>query len=140
MGRPRKPTALHVLHGNAGKRPLPKNEPKPALGCEKPPWLVAPLALAEWERIMPRLLRLGVITEIDGEACALMCAHLADAGEQVRMGRAVEPRLTAEIRQFLARFGMDPASRSKVSGKPAEEDDPFAGWTGGKASSGGKKG
>jgi phage terminase small subunit len=140
MGRPRKPTSLHILHGNAGKRPLPKNEPKPALGCEKPPWLKDSKAIAEWDRITPRLLQLGLLTEVDGEACALMCGHLAEAGELLQKGRPVDPKLTAEIRQFFSRFGMDPASRSKVSGKPAEENDPFASWTGGKVSSGGKKG
>jgi phage terminase small subunit len=137
MGRPRKPTALKVLHGNPGKRPLPKAEIKPAPGCEPPPWLTAPLACAEWARIAPRLLALGLLTEVDGEAFGLMCGHLADAGEQMRMGRPVDPRLTSEIRQFLSQFGMTPASRSKVVGKPPEEEDPFAAW---RVPSGGKKG
>jgi phage terminase small subunit len=136
-GRPSKPTALKVLEGNPGKRPLPKAEVKPEIGAEPPPWLTAPLARAEWERIAPRLLKLGLLTEIDGEAFGLMCGHLADAGEQMRMSRPVDPRLTSEIRQFLSQFGMTPASRSKVAGKPAEDADPFAEW---RVSSGGKKG
>jgi phage terminase small subunit len=139
MGRPRKPTTLKVLEGNPGKRPLPKNEPKPTIGAEAPPWMTAPGARAEWERIAPRLLRLGLLTEIDAEAFALLCGHLADAGEQMGLARPVDPRLTSEIRQFLSQFGMTPASRSKVAGagKPPEEEDPFAQW---KVSSGGKKG
>jgi hypothetical protein len=56
----------------------------------------------------------------------------------VRMSRPVDPRLTAEIRQFLGRFGMTPADRAKVtSANPKEGDDPFAAW---KVPSGGKKG
>lgn len=138
MGRPRKPTALRILTGNAGKRPLPKNEPKPELGASPPPWLTTPAAVAEWDRLAPRLFKLGLLTEVDGEALALLCAHLADAGEQVKMGRPVDPRLTAEIRQFLGRFGLTPADRSKVtSTNPIKDEDPFAAW---KVSSGGKKG
>lgn len=95
------------------------------------------MARAEWDRIAPRLLKYGLLTELDGEAFALMCGHLADAGEQMRMGRPVDPRLTSEIRQFFARFGMDPVSRAKLAAPPAEEDDPFQSW---RVPSGGKKG
>ena len=137
MGRPPKPTALKVIQGNPGKRPLPKGEVKPAPGAEAPPWLVAPQARAEWERIAPRLLKLGLLTELDGEAFGLLCGHLADAGEQMRMARPVDPRLTSEIRQFMSQFGMTPAARAKVAGKPAEDLDPFAEW---RVPSGGKKG
>ncbi len=39
-GRKRKPSLLHQLHGNPGKRPLPKLEPKPTGKlAEPPPWL-----------------------------------------------------------------------------------------------------
>jgi len=138
MARPRKPTALRVLTGKAGHRPLPKNEPKPELGAVPPPWMTAPGAVAEWDRMAPRLLKLGLLTEVDGEALALLCGHLADAGEQMRMARPVDPRLTSEIRQFLGQFGLTPASRAKVtSANPKEDVDPFAAW---KVPSGGKKG
>jgi phage terminase small subunit len=54
-GRPPKPTALKVLEGNPGKRPLNQNEPKPekkAPNC--PSWLL-PDAKKEWRRLSKEL-------------------------------------------------------------------------------------
>jgi phage terminase small subunit len=95
-------------------------------------------ALAEWGRIAPRLLRLGLLTEVDGEALGLLCHHLASAAALIRDGRPLDARDSAEIRQCLGRFGLTPADRARVtSSKPTEDVDPFAAW---KVPSGGKKG
>lgn len=74
-GRPRKPTALKVLEGNPGKRPLPQNEPKPApvVNIPKPPpWLNSDGKKA-WKRLAPELQRLGLLTVVDMEAFAAAC-------------------------------------------------------------------
>ncbi len=48
-GRPPKPTALKLLQGNPGKRPLPKGEPRPPVGCE-PPANLTKRARGVWDR------------------------------------------------------------------------------------------
>src|SRR5512146_3144589 len=72
-----KPTALKILEGNPGHRPLNPDEPMPTAGeppC--PPWL-ADEAKAEWDRIVPELSRLNVLTVIDGAALAAYCQAFA---------------------------------------------------------------
>jgi len=46
-----KPTAIKILEGNPGKRPLNLNEPKPLqIAPECPDWLLAE-AKKEWNRL-----------------------------------------------------------------------------------------
>ena len=65
-GRKPKPTALKVLEGNPGRRPLNKNEPKPKgkkkLQC--PSYFNAE-AKKEWRRLSKVLIEMGVLTEFD---------------------------------------------------------------------------
>ncbi len=79
-GRPPKPTALKMLHGNPGRRPLNDKEPKPARG-ERPPaapsWLDT-AARNVWRRLAPELHRLGLLTGLDRDLLALYCVELAD--------------------------------------------------------------
>jgi P27 family predicted phage terminase small subunit len=76
-GRPPKPTALKVLEGNPGKRPLNQNEPKPekkAPNC--PSWLL-PDAKKEWRRLSKELEAMGLLTRIDMAAFAGYCQAYA---------------------------------------------------------------
>lgn len=76
-GRRPLPTKLKKLRGNAGKRKLNDAEPQPDAGePEMPPGLL-PLAQAEWRRIVPELLRLEVLSKIDGKALAGYCMAYA---------------------------------------------------------------
>jgi P27 family predicted phage terminase small subunit len=76
-GRKPKPTALKVLEGNPGKRPLPTNEPKPApLAPKHPAWLHRD-AKKEWKRVAPQLERLGLLTSLDMAALAGYCQAYA---------------------------------------------------------------
>ncbi len=129
MARLRKPTALKLLQGNPGKRPLLKNEPKPKVGCQPPPWLNVE-ARVQWKRLAPRLIELGLLTEIDGDAFAALCmltAHLAVLG--TIQGAAIA-ECTKELRQLWGRFGMTPADRSKVSVGMPKTADPFEDFLG----------
>ena len=73
MGRPKKPTKLKLIEGNPGKRPLPKNEPKPKIKkSEAPEWLDE-TARAIWDEYEPKLRNLELLTEIDQEAFAAFC-------------------------------------------------------------------
>ena len=75
-GRKPKPTAIKVVTGNAGRRPLPKNEPSPVtvMGqLPEPPVHLDAYAIAEWHNICGALFRCGILTEIDGSGLAMYC-------------------------------------------------------------------
>jgi len=146
MGKPGptpKPTALKVLEGNPGKRPLPKNEPQPGdVTRIKPPSYLPPLAKKEWKVILPQLQALGLISDLDIYGLAAYCnayATWVDAlGEIKKHGSLVmspngypmpSPWIKisrdalAEMMQWLKEFGMTPAARSRVSVE-AGDDEP----------------
>jgi len=75
-GRKPKPTAMKVVTGNAGRRPLPKNEPAPVtvMGhLPEPPDHLDGYAILEWHHICGALFRCGILTEIDGRGLAMYC-------------------------------------------------------------------
>lgn len=72
-----KPTVLKALNGNAGKRPLNLNEPKPDLGEPDMPTGMPAAAKKEWRRIVPILLKMGVLTLADGAALEAYCQSYA---------------------------------------------------------------
>ena len=76
-GRKPTPTSLKVLNGNPGKRPLPKNEPKPTPTAPDCPEWLSDNAKAEWQRIAPQLEKLGLLTQVDQTALAAYCESWA---------------------------------------------------------------
>lgn len=72
-GRKAKPTALKLLQGNPGKRPINENEPKPkGKAPECPPQLDA-TARRIWNSTVKKLNTLGLITELDEALMANYC-------------------------------------------------------------------
>ena len=144
-GRRPTPTHLKVLAGNPGKRPLPVDEPKPEIKAPEPPDYLCEIALEEWNRIVPELLKLKLVSEIDRTGVILYCESYArwvtaiqdikTLGTVVLTGSGTLMKNPAvnvanesldAIRKMLVEYGMTPASRSKVStpGKTKEKD----GW------------
>lgn len=145
-GRKPKPTALRLLDGNPGKRPINKDEPKPRPGTPTCPFHNGkdPEACRAWHRLVKELAPSGLATMMDADALALLCQEMArkwDAEDKLRqygvviseMGR---PRLSpyyriandaaANIKALLAEFGLTPASRSRIHAQPPkEEQDPM---------------
>lgn len=116
-GPPPKPTALKLLAGNPGHRKLNDKEPKPRVGSEPPASIRAePELLAEWNRQAPRLTRLGLLTEIDDDALAMLCCLQVAFSDwvkgDVKTGALIE--LSKELRALWSRFGMTPADRARV--------------------------
>ena len=64
-GRKPKPTALKLLEGNPGKRPLNDREPVPPKATLKCPAWLLPEAKKEWKRLAPALEAMGVLTMAD---------------------------------------------------------------------------
>ncbi|MFA4973656.1 MAG: phage terminase small subunit P27 family [bacterium] len=142
-----KPTILKKIEGNPGKRPLNENEPQPLpVEPECPHWLM-PEAKAEWKRIAPELLRLGLLTHIDKAALAGYCqayarwsqaeARLTKRGllittqsgyQQQRAEVSIAQRYLAILKSFIAEFGLSPSSRARmvVPGGHRPTEDPEA--------------
>jgi P27 family predicted phage terminase small subunit len=72
-----KPTELKKLAGNPGHYPLNAAEPRPAQGEPPMPEGLSDAARAEWQRIVPELTTLGLLTVIDGSALAAYCENYA---------------------------------------------------------------
>jgi P27 family predicted phage terminase small subunit len=139
------PTALRILCGNPGRRPLNAREPKAAPATLTPPAWLKGVAVAEWQRIAPILHHLGILTEVDDIALAAYCQTYArwrdsdakiDEFGPVIKGKGGFPMISpfftvslrslAQMRAFLIEFGMTPSARSRVRTPTEDPDDPFA--------------
>lgn len=68
-----KPTALKLLAGNPGKRPLNKREPKPPPGAPDPPEGMSEAERSVWDQLVPRLAEIGLASTIDGRVLSRYC-------------------------------------------------------------------
>lgn len=139
MGRPAKPTALHVVNGNPGKRALNDREPEPDLlqDLTPPPHLAAPVA-AVWNQLAPQLRKAQILTAIDTPALEIACDAIAvfrlsmenTADGKVLVKNAetgnvslspwemVKSMSAKRALAVLREFGATPAARSKVMVDP----------------------
>jgi P27 family predicted phage terminase small subunit len=153
-GNNRLPTAIKKLRGNPGGRKLNEREPKLETKTPAMPPNLPDLAIAEWNSIVPALLRLGVLTELDGKALAAYCFSYArwQEAEAIVRERGVlleEPivsRETGEVigskfkknpmisvssdalkimKAYLVEFGLTPATRSRLKIEQPKEEDPL---------------
>lgn len=150
-GRKPKPTALKLLEGNPGFRPLNEKEPKvpKEMGLpECPAWLMD-AAKEEWYRLAKVLSDMGVLTAIDMAAFAGYCQNFArwkEAEEFIAEHGSTFETATGYIAQypqvnissgarkdmlkFAAEFGLTPSSRSRIiansdAGSAGTSDDPM---------------
>ena len=147
-GPPPKPTRLKVAAGNPGKRPLNPAEPQPAVEVPRCPAWLPKRAKAEWRRITPELHRLGLVALIDQAALSAYCVAVAEVEQATatleaegrvcvwpifdKQGEKLGERLKAhpcvamqrdamaKVKAFVSEFGLSPASRTRVHGKPAD--------------------
>ena len=150
-GRP-KPTKLKIIEGNPGKRPLPENEPKPR---PKAPSIAEGLddnAREMWEFLAPKLEKMGLLTEIDGDSFANLCqlrsrlvairkfineenrslvqeVHKPDPDGGMRKEYKPSPYVVMEkqymeiFRHHASEFGLSPRGRVGLSVGSANDDD-----------------
>jgi phage terminase small subunit len=76
-GRKPKPTALKLIEGNPGKRPLNAGEPRLGVAVPTCPAHLCPSAKAEWKRLARQMHTLRIITELDRSALAAYCHPMA---------------------------------------------------------------
>lgn len=137
----RKPTALKIVEGNRGKRPMNKQEPDPeylaAGDLVAPSWLNA-RAKAVWDEIAPPLQKARLVAVIDVPLLAMACVAIEQfryATEQVADGAAVcvakgekgeslNPWLIVQSMSFkqacqiLRDFGVSPSARTRIALQP----------------------
>ena len=140
-GRKPKPTAIKILEGNPGKRKLNDREPvldKRAPDC--PTWLTTE-ARKEWHRLASTMEAMGVLTEVDRAAFAAYCqayARWKEAEERIKETNLIfkapsgYPQQSPYVgiahqsmkimKDFMAEFGLTPASRSRIIAGAGEVD------------------
>ena len=140
-GRKPKPTALKMLEGNPGGRPLNEAEPKPQKKAPRcPPWLEDE-AKREWKRMAKVLEQMGLLTEMDMAAFAGYCqayARWKEAEEYISEHGTVMKAPSGYCQQvpqvsiaqtnmkimlkFCEQFGLTPSARSRIVGVEGAAD------------------
>lgn len=147
-GRKPKPTALKVLEGNPGRRPLNEYEPVPPKAkIECPDWLEEE-AKREWNRLAPSLEAMGVLTMADVTAFAGYCqayARWREAEEFISKHGSIFQTPSGYVQQvpqvsiaqqnlkimqsLCSEFGLTPATRARIiaggGNDSAASDDPM---------------
>lgn len=148
-GRPRKPNHLHLVQGtNRASRHDLANAPQPVADCPPSPDHLTPLAKEAWDRFVPLIYGMGILTTVDGAALERGCEAYAEIRETSRvlelegftyqtktitgevMWRArpeFAQRADADRRfaAFLSQFGLTPAARTKVKVNNGPKNDPI---------------
>ncbi|MGM0583283.1 MAG: phage terminase small subunit P27 family [Pseudomonadota bacterium] len=143
-GRKPKPTALKVLEGNPGKRPLRGAEPSLPPARPACPAHLSPVARAEWERLVEVLEETGVLTSADQGALAAYCQaygrwveaerRLAETPALLKTPAGylqISPWMTVANKQmelmarFMGELGLTPAARSRLAIQPTRGPKPW---------------
>lgn len=141
-GRKPKPTAIKIIEGNPGKRPLNKYEPKPEKKAPRCPSWLENDAKKEWRRMAKQMEHLGTLTEIDMAAFAGYCqayARWKEAEEFVTKHGAIVktpsgywqqvPQVSIAqtylkiMNKFCEQFGLTPSSRSRIITDSNDKED-----------------
>ncbi|RXI64454.1 phage terminase small subunit P27 family [Clostridium tetani] len=137
-----KPTAIKIIEGNPGKRPLNKYEPKPEKKAPRCPSWLENDAKKEWRRMAKQMEHLGTLTEIDMAAFAGYCqayARWKEAEEFItKHGVIVKtpsgywqqvPQVSIAqtylkiMNKFCEQFGLTPSSRSRIITDSNDNED-----------------
>lgn len=137
-----KPSHLHLVNGNPGKRARNTREAKPPLAEPTPPPHLSDDAKVEWGRVMSQLTKCGLMTEIDRAALAAYCQaygrwvqaeralaemakrDLLTSGLLIKTtgGNAIQNPLVGTANKAMelmlkaaAEFGMTPSARSRIN-------------------------
>ncbi len=122
MTRPT-PTALKLLRGNPGKRAINGSEAKPPAGDLPCPEHLTPIAAAEWARIVPVLVRLGLATVADRTVLEAYCSLYAEMVETTIARQPLRTAAIAQLRACMVELGLTPAARAKLTVQPQHGDE-----------------
>jgi phage terminase small subunit len=117
-----KPTALKLIAGNPGKRPLNRREPNAGPLDLDPPSELSQEARSHWQRLAPMLAASGVMRQSDRDVLALYCESYVVHMANLRDGK-LNVSLVGQLRQMLGEMGMTPATRARiVTDKPQGDE------------------
>ena len=159
-GRKPKPSALRVLEGNPGKRPINKNEPEPEPGIPPAPENMSEQAKKAWAAVSVKLDKIGVLTEVDDWALEQLCENYAEIlelraeikkdgrfqtvtnknGDTRTVNHPAATQLADAERRFkamLEQFGLTPSARVRVKANP-KTGNPFESYRARKFSGAGR--
>ena len=146
-GRKPKPTAIKVLAGNPGRRPVNQAEPRFHVPerTPSPPAFLSDSAAEVWRDLGKLLRDAGLFTVVDRYALAMFCAVAARWMEAERKLQQAGAVITSEaggmyqnpwlhvankawgqMRQMLSEFGLTPAERSRLKTVVADEEPTLA--------------
>lgn len=134
------PTALKIATGNLGKRPINEAEPMATPGRPPMPEHLDPLAVAEWERVVPILEAMGTLSTDSGPALEVYCTAYANwraakadteangltletaYGKKTNPAFGVSMKCVDVMLKCLREFGLTPASRTGITVKANNEE------------------
>lgn len=144
MGRKTLPTELKIASGTMRKDRANPAEPTPPAGLPEPPEVVTENehAITEWNRIVPQLEEMGLVSKVDRPALAAYCMTYARwvlAEEKLSSGElttisakgaeyqspwvGIANRSQIEMRKWLMEYGLTPSSRAGVHGTGGKGSD-----------------
>ena len=152
-GRRPQPTALKVLRGNPGKRPLNVDEPTIAVADETfdtpPAELQGDTAAgAEWRRVAPILRAAGLVTPTERGALIALCQqwsrYIAAHAQVMALGMCIDTRkgptpnpylfvadrALAHCSRLWSELGLTPSGRARAKKVPAADDKKPSKWAG----------
>jgi P27 family predicted phage terminase small subunit len=142
------PTKLKILRGNPGDRPiLPEPEPQTFNSIPPPPDYLDAEAAAEWRKLAPELVRIGLLTLADVTAFGSYCQVVgrwikaerelnsqsltipAGDGTSTKVNPLVHVASTAQrdLIAAAAQFGMTPAGRARLNAGITRPPKKFSG-------------
>ncbi|MFJ2527158.1 MULTISPECIES: phage terminase small subunit P27 family [Pseudomonas] len=157
-GRPALPASLKLLQGNRGRENVASllaevAKPLVPVGAPPMPDVLSPEAVKEWEELVPALISLGIVSQLDAMALATYCQAVADwrryqrliakhnADSKDGLGGDIQTFKTGAqqmhvLRQLAndaekranaagAQFGLSPMSRRNLKTAPAPQGDLF---------------
>jgi len=133
------PTAMRLLRGNPGKRPINTSEPKFETTNTRPPKNLSALGRKKWRELIKLLHRKKLFTDADRDllhnyviaferwieaerrlSIAGTTAEHTDSNGNIVMRRRPEVDVSriyqSQMYKIAAEFGMSPSSRSKIFG------------------------
>lgn len=137
-----KPNVVHLANGNPSKKRFSDLQNGLRMPVEIPdaPQHLKGEARAEWDRITPELLRLGLIAKVDRAALMVYCQAYAlyvraqekidelgeialiqsttNGYEQIGPWMQLSNRAADQMKSFLSEFGMTPSARTRVNVTP----------------------
>ena len=120
VGRPPKSNVVKLVSGNPGKRKL-RPDPIVEMGAPNKPEWFSEEASAEWDRVVPGLVKQGVLAKQDRSMLSVYCHVHSRVIAYAIEGKDPPPSLVAQHRGLAASFGLEPAARVRVKAVAPQE-------------------